>query len=149
MLNDAINDQMKTALKAGDKQRLETLRSIRALILEFEKSGVGRAMNQEDEQKILLSAAKKRKDAAEQYRAAKREDLAVKEEAELAIIQEFLPKQMEASEVEAILKGFIATLGIQSPAEMGKLMGAAMKELRGKADGNLVQSLAKQLLGGA
>lgn len=134
-------------MKSGDKLRLETIRSIRALILEFEKSGVGRAMTEEDEQKLLISAAKKRKDSVEQYRAANREDLASKEEAELAIIQEFLPKQMDESEVEAVVKTIIEQVGAQTPQEVGKVMGAAMKELRGKADGTLVQTVAKRLLG--
>lgn len=147
MLTDIITEQMKAAMKSGDKLRLETIRSIRALILEFEKSGVGRAMTEEDEQKLLISAAKKRKDSVEQYRAANREDLASKEEAELAIIQEFLPKQMDESEVEAVVKTIIEQVGAKTPQEVGKVMGAAMKELRGKADGTLVQTVAKRLLG--
>lgn len=147
MLSDIITEQMKAAMKSGDKLRLETIRSIRALILEFEKSGVGRTMTEEDEQKLLISAAKKRKDSVEQYRAANREDLASKEEAELAIIQEFLPKQMDESEVEAVVKAIIEQVGAKTPQEVGKVMGAAMKELRGKADGTLVQTVAKRLLG--
>lgn len=147
MLSETINEQMKAAMKSGDKQRLETLRSIRALILEFEKSGVGRAMTPDDAQNLLISAAKKRRDSIEQFRAAKREDLATKEEAELAIIQEFLPKQLSESEVEAVVKGIIEQVGAKTPQEVGKVMGAAMKELRGKADGNLVQAVAKRLLG--
>ncbi len=147
MLSEIITEQMKAAMKSGDKLRLETIRSIRALILEFEKSGVGRAMTEEDEQKLLISAAKKRKDSVEQYRAANREDLASKEEAELAIIQEFLPKQMDESEVEAVVKAIIEQVGAKTPQEVGKVMGAAMKELRGKADGTLVQTVAKRLLG--
>ncbi|MCU0425278.1 MAG: GatB/YqeY domain-containing protein [Candidatus Kapabacteria bacterium] len=147
MLSETINEQMKTAMKSGDKQRLETLRSIRALILEFEKSGIGRAMTPDDEQNLLISAAKKRRDSIDQFRAAKREDLATKEEAELAIIQEFLPKQLSESEVETVVKGIIEQVGAKTPQEVGKVMGAAMKELRGKADGNLVQAVAKRLLG--
>jgi uncharacterized protein YqeY len=147
MLSEIITEQMKAAMKSGDKLRLETIRSIRALILEFEKSGAGRAMTEEDEQKLLISAAKKRKDSVEQYRAANREDLASKEEAELAIIQEFLPKQLDESEVEAVVKTIIEQVGAKTPQEVGKVMGAAMKELRGKADGTLVQTVAKRLLG--
>ncbi|MBD1210726.1 MAG: GatB/YqeY domain-containing protein [Ignavibacteria bacterium] len=147
MLSEIITEQMKAAMKSGDKLRLETIRSIRALILEFEKSGVGRTMTEDDEQKLLISAAKKRKDSIEQYRAANREDLASKEEAELAIIQEFLPKQMDESEVETVVKTIIEQVGAKTPQEVGKVMGAAMKELRGKADGTLVQTVAKRLLG--
>lgn len=138
---------MKAAMKSGDKLRLETVRSIRALILEFEKSGVERAMNEDDEQKMLLSAAKKRKDAIEQYRNAGRNEAADKEATELAIIQEFLPKQMDDAEVEVAVKAIIEQLGAKTPQEVGKVMGAAMKDLRGKADGTLVQTIAKRLLG--
>lgn len=146
-LSETINEQMKTAMKGGDKLRLETLRSLRALILEFEKSGAERAMTEEDEQKLLLSASKKRKDAIEQFRNAGRTEAADKEAAELAIIQEFLPKQMDEAEVEAAVKAIIESVGAKTPQEVGKVMGAAMKELRGKADGNLVQAAAKRLLG--
>jgi uncharacterized protein len=146
-LTEIITEQMKAAMKSGDKLRLETVRSIRALILEFEKSGVERAMNEEDEQKMLLSAAKKRKDAIEQFRNAGRNEAADKEAAELAIIQEFLPKQMDEAEVEAAVKAIIEQTGAKTPQEVGKVMGAAMKELRGKADGTLVQTIAKRLLG--
>ncbi len=138
---------MKAAMKSGDKLRLETIRSIRALILEFEKSGVERAMNEDDEQKMLLSAAKKRKDAIEQFRNAGRNEAADKEAAELAIIQEFLPQQMTEAEVETAVKAIIESVGAKTPQEVGKVMGAAMKDLRGKADGTLVQVIAKRLLG--
>ncbi|TAE25028.1 MAG: GatB/YqeY domain-containing protein [Candidatus Kapaibacterium sp.] len=146
-LTETISEQMKAAMKSGDKLRLETLRSLRALILEFEKSGADRAMNEEDEQKMLLSAAKKRKDAIEQFSNAGRKEAADKEAAELAIIQEFLPKQMDEAEVETAVKAIIESVGAKTPQEVGKVMGAAMKELRGKADGNLVQAVAKRLLG--
>ncbi len=146
-LSETVTEQMKTAMKAGDKLRLETMRSLRALILEFEKSGTGRTMGEEDEQKILLSAAKKRKDAIEQFRQVGRPDAAATEEAELAIIQEFLPTQMTENEVETAVKAVIAQVGATTPQEVGKVMGAAMKELRGKADGTLVQTVAKRLLG--
>jgi uncharacterized protein len=146
-LTETINEQLKTAMKAGDKIRLETLRSLRALILEFEKSGVGRAMNADDEQKLLLSAAKKRKDAIEQFRAVGRAEAVAKEETELAIIQEFLPQQMTEAEVEAALQSIIEQVGAKDAKDVGKVMGAAMKELRGKADGTVVQTVAKKLLG--
>ncbi len=146
-LTVTINEQMKGAMKSGDKIRLETLRSLRALILEFEKSGTGRNMNAEDEQKILLSAAKKRKDAIEQFRAVGREEAAAKEEAELAIIQEFLPQQMTESEIETAVRTIIEQVGAKDAKEVGKVMGVAMKELRGKADGTMVQVIAKKLLG--
>jgi uncharacterized protein YqeY len=96
---------------------------------------------------MLLSAAKKRKDAIEQFRNAGRNEAADKEAAELAIIQEFLPQQMTEAEVETAVKAIIESVGAKTPQEVGKVMGAAMKDLRGKADGTLVQVIAKRLLG--
>lgn len=146
-LTETINEQLKAAMKSGDKTRLETLRSIRALILEFEKSGTGRSLTEEDEQKLLLAAAKKRKDAIEQYKNVGRADAAAQEEAELSIIQEFLPAQLSEAEVETIVRSIVSSVGASSPQDLGKVMGPAMKELRGKADGTIVQAIVKRLLG--
>lgn len=146
-LTETINQQLKAAMLASDKIRLETLRSIRALILEFEKSGVDRAMTAEDEIKILTSAAKKRKDAIEAFGAAGRTEAADKERTELAIIQEFLPEQMSDDAIRAELTSVIAAIGASSPSDVGKVMGAAMKTLKGKADGTVIQRIAKELLG--
>ena len=146
-LTETINQQLKPAMLAADKIRLETLRSIRALILEFEKSGVDRAMTAEDEIKILTSAAKKRKDAIEAFDAAGRTEAADKERTELAIIQEFLPEQMSDDAIRAELTSVIAAIGASSPSDVGKVMGAAMKTLKGKADGTVIQRIAKELLG--
>lgn len=146
-LAETINQQMKAAMLASDKLRLETLRSIRALILEFEKSGIDRAMTPEDEIKILSSAAKKRRDAIDAYDNAGRTEAADKERAELAIIQEFLPAQMSEDDVRKELQAVIATIGASGPGDVGKVMGAAMKTLKGKADGGLIQRVAKDLLG--
>ena len=145
-LTEQINQDIKDAMKSGDKVRLETIRSLRALILEFEKSGAGREMNDDDAQNILISAAKKRKDAIEQYRSAGREDLAQKEEAELVIIQEFLPQQLSAEQVSSRIKEIISEVGAVGAKDFGKVMGVAMKEMRGKADGTLIQSTVKELL---
>ncbi|MEY3689845.1 MAG: GatB/YqeY domain-containing protein [Ignavibacteria bacterium] len=141
-----INEDLKEAMKSGDKIRLETLRSLRASIIEFNKSGTDKIMSEEDAQKILLNASKKRKDAIDMYRQAGRQDLLEKEESELAIIASFLPEQMSEDQVIHALKGIIQQAGAEGPKDMGKVMGLAMKELRGKADGNLVQQCVKQLL---
>jgi uncharacterized protein YqeY len=146
-LTETINQQLKAAMLASDKIRLETLRSIRALILEFEKSGIDRSMTPEDEIKILTSAAKKRKDAIEAFDAAGRTEVADKERTELAIIQEFLPAQMSDDDIRAELQTVIAAIGASSPSDVGKVMGAAMKTLKGKADGTVIQRIAKELLG--
>lgn len=147
-LSENIVDQIKTAMKAGDKVRLETLRSLRALILEFEKSGVDREMTPDDEFKILNSSAKKRKDAIEQYEAVGRTDTANAERAELAIIMEFLPAQLTDVEVQLEVMAIAASINATQPSDFGKLMGAATKALKGKADGTLIQSVAKRILSG-
>lgn len=141
-----INEDLKESMKSGDKLRLETLRSLRASIIEFSKSGTGKDMSEEDAQKILLNASKKRKDAIEMYKQAGRQDLLEKEESELAIISAYLPEQLSESEVVDALKSIIQQVGAEGPKDMGKVMGLAMKELRGKADGTLVQQCLKQLL---
>lgn len=147
-LTETINEQLKTAMKSGDKLRLETLRSLRAGILEFEKSGIDRAMTPDDEFKILNSAAKKRKDAIEQYDAVGRADAADQERAELAIIMEFLPEQMSREEIEAAVADIARQIGASQQSDFGKLMGAATKALKGKADGGVIQQVAKALLSG-
>jgi uncharacterized protein YqeY len=146
-LKDKINEDLKTAMKSGDKLRLETIRSIRALILEFEKSGTGKELNAEEELKLLTSAAKKRKDSIEQYRNAKREDLASKEEAELKILQEYLPKQISEEEIKDIIKNIAETVGAKTKDDFPKLMPQVMKELKGKADGKIVKSFVEKYLG--
>ena len=147
-LPERISSDIKEAMKAGDKLRLETLRSIRAGILEFEKSGVDRAMTDDDAIAVLNKAAKKRRDAIEQYTAAGRTDVAAQEEAELAIIQEYLPAQLSEEEVRSAMREIIAQVGASAPSDFGKVMGMAMKQLKGKADGTIIQSVAKELLNG-
>ncbi len=145
-LKEKINSDMKDAMKSGDKVRLQTLRSIRALILEFEKSGASREMTEEDEIKLLTSAAKKRKDAIEQYRKGGREELAEKEEAELKIIESYLPEQLSDEEIEAKVKEIANQIGAETKKDFGKLMGAVMKELKGKADGNKIRQIVEKIL---
>lgn len=148
-LTTTINDHIKEAMKAGDKLRLETLRSLRAGILEFEKSGADREMTSDDEFKILNSAAKKRKDAIELFDANNRADAAEKERQELAIIMTYLPAQLSEDDVRAEITAIIASVGATTSADFGKVMGAATKSLKGRADGAMIQRIAKQLLGGA
>ena len=146
-LKDKINEDLKNAMKSGDKLRLETIRSIRALILEFEKSGSGKTLNEEEEIRMLSTAAKKRKDSIEQYRAAKRDDLADKEEAEMKIIMEYMPEQLTEDEITGIVKNLAAQISASSKADFPKLMPLAMKELKGKADGKVVKSIVEKVLG--
>ncbi len=143
-----INDEIKLAMKSGDKLRLETLRSVRAAIIEFSKSGIDREMNEADELKILNNLSKKRKDAISMYKDAGRMELADKESSELNVILEFLPAQLSEAEVRATITKIKEDSGAVDMKDMGKVMGHAMKALSGKADGGLVQSIVKEILGG-
>jgi uncharacterized protein YqeY len=146
-LTEKINQDLKTAMKSGDKLRTETVRSIRALILEFLKSGSGKELNEEEELKLLTGAAKKRKDSIEQYRNAGREDLAMKEEKELEIISEYLPEQYSRERIKAEVEKIAKQAGAVSKEDFPKLMPLVMKELRGKADGKEVRSVVEEYLG--
>lgn len=148
-LEAKINEEMKAAMKSGAKLRLDTLRSIRAAIIEFAKSGAGREMNSDDEIKLLNSIAKKRKDAIAMYEQGGRTEAAQQESDELAIIQEFLPKQLSDDEITDIIKDIIAKVGASSEKDFGKVMGPSMKALTGQADGGKVQNIVKSLLGAA
>lgn len=145
-LKEKINEDLKIAMKSGDKLRLETIRSIRALILEFEKSGKDKSLSHEDEISLLSSAAKKRKDSIEQYRNANREDLASKEEAELAILQEYLPKQLNEEEVIKEVKKLADEIGAVTKQDFPKLMPLAIKTLKGKADGKIIKESVDKVL---
>lgn len=147
-LMEKIADDMKSAMKSGEKLRLETLRTLRAGLLEMqvEKRPSG-GMTPEDEIGVLISASKKRKESIDIFRANGRPELADQESLELSIIQEYLPKQMGAEEVEAFVKKVIAESGATSAKDFPKVMGPVMKELKGKADGKMIQETVKRLLG--
>jgi len=146
VLKEKINDDLKASMKSGDKLRLETIRSVRALILEFEKSGLGKELNDEEVIKLITSAVKKRKDSIEQFRAAGRNELAEKEEKELGILMEYLPKQLSNEEIYSIVKEIAAGMNAAGKEDFPKLMPAVMKELKGKADGKVVKSAVEKVL---
>lgn len=145
-LEQRINEDMKAAMKSGDKTRLDTIRLLRAAIIEFNKSGTASAMTPDDEQTILNREAKKRREALDLYRQSNRTELIEKGEEELAIIMEYLPKQLTEAEITAIISALISELGVSEQKDAGKVMGAAMKQLRGKAEGTTVQNIVKSLL---
>ena len=147
-LSQKISEDMKLAMKSGDKLRLETLRSIRAQMIELTKRGTGFEITPDDEISALLAAAKKRKEAIDLYRQAGREELARQEEQELAIINTYLPKQMSKEEAETVIGGIVSQSGASSMKDIGKVMTLAMKELKGKIDGKSVQEIVKRKLGG-
>ncbi len=146
-LTEKINADLKDAMKSGDKIRLQTLRSIRALILEFEKSGSGKKFDEEEEVKLLSTAAKKRKESIEEYNKAGREDLANKEKAELNVIMSYLPKQLTEDELIAAVKKLSESLDAKTREDFPKLMPAAIKELKGKADGKAIKYAVEKILG--
>lgn len=147
-LKEKINNDLKEAMKSGDKIRLNTIRSIRALILEYEKSGSNKELTPEAEVQLLTSAAKKRKDSIEQFRNAGRTDLVEKEEAELKVVLEYLPKQMNEDEIKVEVEKIISETGAKGKEDFSKVMPLAMKNLKGKADGNLVRKVVENLLSG-
>jgi len=146
-LTEKINEDLKRAMKSGDSVKLNTIRSIRSKIIEFSKRGSGSSLTSEEEMAILLSEAKKRKEAIEIYEKAARTDLLLQEQRELEIINEYLPKQMTREEAWEVVKKIILNAGASSAKDFGKVMPLAMKELKGKIDGKIVQELVKQQLG--
>ncbi|MDJ0582378.1 GatB/YqeY domain-containing protein [Crocosphaera sp.] len=149
-LKERISEDIKTAMKARDKVRLETVRSIKKVIIEKETEVRPKGQDEltpEQELELLAQQAKQRRDSIEQYRQGGRDDLADKEAQELAIIETYLPAQLSFEEIEAVIDKIIASVGASSPKDMGKVMGPAMKELKGKADGKQVQEIVKAKLG--
>ncbi|MEB3273412.1 MAG: GatB/YqeY domain-containing protein [Prochlorothrix sp.] len=150
-LKDRIGEEIKAAMKAKDKIRLETVRGIKKVILEKESEirAKGREeLTEEEELAIVMQLAKQRRDSIDQYEKANRPELAEKEAQELAILEEYLPKQLSEAEVRSVVQEIVAAVGATSPKEMGKVMGPVMAKLKGQADGKLVQSIVKECLGG-
>jgi len=146
-LTEQINIDLKTAMKSGDSIKLNTIRSIRAQIIELSKRGIDASITPEEELTILLAGAKKRREAIEMYEKAGRNDLADQEKRELEIINTYLPNQMTREEAEITVKRIIGEVGASSLKDFGNVMPPIMKELKGKIDGKVVQELVKQLLG--
>jgi uncharacterized protein YqeY len=142
-----IENGIKDAMRAKDADRLRALRAIKSMILLEETSGSNSGeISTDAEMKILMKAAKQRRDSLEVYIAQNRPDLAEKEQVELTIIEEFLPKQLSDSELTERISAIISQLGANSPADMGKVMGVASKELAGLAEGRAISSKVGELL---
>jgi uncharacterized protein YqeY len=139
-------DDMKSAMKAGDKMRVATIRMLRAQ-LKNAQIAKGTELSPEDELSVLTKAAKIRKEAIKFYEQGEREDLLQKETQELEIISQYLPQQLSDEEVERIVVEIIERVGAVSLKDLGKVMPEAMKELKGKADGKRVQELVRKKLG--
>lgn len=146
-LEQKIMTELKAAMLAKDEAALRSLRAVKAAILLAKTSeGGGGDLKAEDEIKLLQKLVKSRKDSLEIYQQQNRPDLAKKEEEEIAVIEKFLPKQLSAEEIKTALAAIIAETGASSPADMGKVMGVATKQLAGKADGKTISALVKELL---
>lgn len=145
-LEQNIMAQMKDAMKAKDEAGLRGLRAIKAAILLAKTAGGSGEITADDEIKLLQKLVKQRKDSLDIFRQQNRTDLAQKEEEEIAIIEKFLPKQMDAEELKTIIAAIIAETGAFSPADMGKVMGVASKQLAGQADGKTISAVVKELL---
>jgi uncharacterized protein YqeY len=142
-----INDHIKQAMLAKDKDRLAALRDVKSKILLEATSGSGSEVSDEVAMKICLKLYKQRMETYELYMAQGREDLATDEMIQAKVIEEFLPKQLSEEEIKAEINTAIATLGVSGPQDMGKLMGHLSAKLSGKADGKLIASLVKAALG--
>ncbi len=145
-LKQKINEDLNAAMKAKDAVRVETLRSIRAEILKMDKSGMNREMNEQEELELLGRQAKMRKESIEMFASAGRQDLVDKESAQLAVINEYLPAQISEGEAQAIVDEIIKSTGAVSQKDFGKVMGEAMKALKGKMDGKIIQEMVKSRL---
>lgn len=142
-----VNNKIKEAMKAKDKETLEALRAIKSAILlaKTDKGGTNQ-LTEDAEMKILQKLVKQRKDSAEIYKSQGREDLYEKEVGEINIIEQFLPEQMSEAELDEILKKIIQDVGASAPSDMGKVMGVASKQLAGKAEGKVVAQKVRELL---
>ncbi|MFW5955187.1 MAG: GatB/YqeY domain-containing protein [Rhodothermales bacterium] len=151
MITERLTDDLKAAMRAGDKTRVRTIRSLRAALTEREiqsRQGGEGSISETEALAVLQKQAKQRRDSIEQFEAAGRQDLVDKEEDELAIIEEYLPRQMSDDELRAVLHEVIAATGAASPRDLGKVMGAAIERTRGLADGKRVSEMARELLSG-
>lgn len=146
-LETQVMAAMKEAMKAKDEALLRGLRAIKAEIIKAKtEPGANGAISAEGELKLLQKLVKQRRDSLEIYTQQNRADLAQKEQEEINVIEKFLPKQLNETELEEALKTIIAELGVSSATEMGKVMGVATKQLAGKADGKAISATVKKLL---
>ncbi|HZH95000.1 MAG TPA: GatB/YqeY domain-containing protein [Flavisolibacter sp.] len=146
-LEEQIMGEMKEAMKSKNEEALRSLRGIKAEIIKAKtEPGAGGQISAEKETALLQKMVKQRRDSLGIYKEQNREDLAQKEQEELDVIERFLPAQMSDEELRSELRNIIADMGASSPADMGKVMGAATKKLAGKAEGKAISAAVKELL---
>ncbi|MCH8872092.1 GatB/YqeY domain-containing protein [candidate division KSB1 bacterium] len=144
-IQNRLSEDLKTAMKAKEKIKVGTIRMVRAQLKDFQIAK-GDELTEEDEISVLTNAAKKRKEALELYEKSDRQDLIEQEKQELEIISAYLPAQLSKEEVEKVVLKVIEEVGASSPQDLGKVMGATMKDLKGKADGRMVQEIVREKL---
>jgi uncharacterized protein YqeY len=145
-LQERIESAMRDAMRARDVRRTATLRMAMAAA-HNRQIELGRPLSDEDTLDVLSRQLKQRRESIEQFRAGGREEMARDEEAEAAILAEFLPEPLSAEELEAIVRGAVAETGASSPSEMGRVMAAVLPQTRGRADGKLISDLVRRALG--
>jgi len=146
-LEQKVMTDLKTAMLAKDEKGLRALRAIKAAIILAKTAGGSTGeLKETDELKLLQKLVKQRKDSLEIYQQQNRKDLAQKEQEEIEVIEKFMPKQLSGDELKAVLSKLISELGASSPADMGKVMAAATKQLAGQADGKAISAMVKELL---
>lgn len=145
-LMERLNTDMKESMRAKDKEKLSVIRMLKASV-QKEEIEVGRSLNAEEELTILARELKQRKDSVREFTQADRLDLAEKTQSEIAIVENYLPKQLSNDEVRTIVQDVIAQTGATSASDFGKVMGQVMPKVKGQADGNVVNVIVKELLG--
>jgi uncharacterized protein len=145
-LEQRINEDLKTAMKAGDKAGLRAIRSIKSAILIFNTDGSGQALTPDKEIQMLQKLVKQRQDSLDIFRQQNRADLAVIEEEEMEVIRRYLPEQLSDEELKEAIQKIVADTGASGMKDMGKVMGMANQQLAGKAEGARIAVLVKQLL---
>ena len=149
-LEEKVMAGMKEAMKSKDEALLRGLRAIKAEIIKAKtEPGANGQVSAEGELKLLQKLVKQRKDSLDIFRQQNRADLAQKEQEEITVIEQFLPKQLDAEELKKIVAEIIAAVGASSPQDMGKVMGTASKQLAGQADGKAISAVVKELLAGS
>jgi len=144
-IQNRLSEDLKTAMKAKEKIKVDTIRMVRAQLKDFQIAKRD-DLTEEDEISVLINAAKKRKEALEFYEKSDRQDLIDRERQELEIISAYLPAQLSKEEIEKVVQKVMEKVGASSPRDLGKVMGAAMKDLKGKADGRMVQEIVREKL---
>lgn len=148
MLKQQLKDELKQSMLAKDTLKTSVLRMLISAVgyAEIQKGGAGYEATDEDVMDVIQKKAKQHKDSIEQYKSAGRDDLVGQEEQELELLKKYLPEQMGEEEIKKLVADAIAKTGATTPAEMGKVMGALMPHVKGKADGGLVSKLVKEAL---